>query len=52
MSKFDIWLGQAPQDLSSGMKEIEEVSPLTVEDFSKLVIDKKEKACFDITLSH
>jgi len=52
ISELDVWIGDHPADLATGMKEIEEVSPLTVEEFSHLVIDKKEKACFDITLSH
>lgn len=50
ISKLDFWLGRDPEELSRGMKGIDEVSSLTVEDFSKLVIDKKENACFDINL--
>jgi hypothetical protein len=50
ISKLDMWLGKAPEDLSKGMKDIEEVSSLTIDDFSNLVIHKKERACFDIDL--
>jgi hypothetical protein len=49
--KMKIWLGgtPTPQDLV-GMKGIEEVTSLTVDEFSKLILDKGEKACFKIDL--